>query len=127
MGIAASPDGTAMYVADFGSGLVISFGIQSGGTLALVNSVASLGTNGPGQPRGIVVDPTGDFVYVTDSAGGVVSVFAVGAGNVLSFFASYATAAMTRKTFDLALANNDGGALSLRDQRIRSTRFRIFS
>ena len=53
-----------------------------------------------------MVDPTGDFVYVTDSAGGVVSVFSVGAGNVLSFLASYATAAPTRKTFDLALANN---------------------
>jgi DNA-binding beta-propeller fold protein YncE len=53
-----------------------------------------------------VVDPTGDFVYVTDSAGGVVSVFAVGAGNALTFLASYATAAVTRETFDLALANN---------------------
>jgi len=30
----------------------------------------------------------------------------VGAGNVLSFLASYATAATTRKTFDLALADN---------------------
>ncbi len=30
----------------------------------------------------------------------------MGAGNVLSFLASYATAALTRKTFDLALANN---------------------
>ncbi|MFZ1118957.1 MAG: beta-propeller fold lactonase family protein, partial [Candidatus Binataceae bacterium] len=75
-------------------------------TLALVNSVASLGTNGPGQPRGIVVDPTGDFVYVTDSAGGVVSVFSVDTGNALTFLAGYPTAAATRKTFDLALANN---------------------
>jgi DNA-binding beta-propeller fold protein YncE len=36
----------------------------------------------------------------------VVSVFLVGAGNVLTFLASYPTAAITRQTFDLALANN---------------------
>ena len=86
MGIAAAPDGSAMYVADFGSGLVISLSIQGGGTLTVVNSVASLGTNGPGQPLGIVVNPTGNFVYLTDREGGVVSAFAVGAGNVLTFF-----------------------------------------
>lgn len=106
IGIAAAPGGGAMYAADFGSGLVISLSIQPGGALALVNSVASLGPSGTGQPRGIVVDPTGAFVYVTDSAGGVVSVFSVNSGNALTFLASYSTAAPTHKTFDLALANN---------------------
>ena len=106
-GIAAAPDGSAMYVADFGSGLVISLSIQGGGTLAVVNSVASLGTNGPGQPLGDRGrSRSGNFVYLTDRAGGVVSAFAVGAGNVLTFLASYPTAAITRQTFDLTLANN---------------------
>jgi DNA-binding beta-propeller fold protein YncE len=53
-----------------------------------------------------VVDPTGNFIYVADRAGGVVSAFSVGAGNALTFLASYPTAALTRKTFDLALADN---------------------
>jgi DNA-binding beta-propeller fold protein YncE len=96
---------------------VLSLAIQAGGGLTLINGVPSLGTSGAGQPRGIAVDPTGDFVYVADSGNGtngVVSVFAVGAGNVLTYVASYSTAATTRTTFDLALADNAAsGALYL--------------
>jgi DNA-binding beta-propeller fold protein YncE len=106
IGIAAAPDGGAMYAADFGSGRVMALKIQAGGALALVNSVPSLGPNGPGQPRSVVVDPTGNFVYVTDAAGGVVSVFAVSAGNALTFVAGYSTAALVHDTYDLTLADN---------------------
>lgn len=117
MGIAAAPGGDAVYVADFGSGRVLSLAIQTNGSLALAGSVASLGPNGPGQPRGIAVDPSGEFVYVADSGNGtngVVSVFAVGAGDILTYLASNPTAAQTRATFDLALADNAaGGALYL--------------
>jgi 6-phosphogluconolactonase len=121
IGIAAGPTATGgVYVADPGSGMVMSFRIQPAGSLTLVNSVPSLGTS-QGQPRGVAVDPTGAFVYVTDIAGGVVSVFSVGASNSLAFLASYPTAAATNQPFDLALADNSAGLFLYTTNQIVNT------
>ena len=85
-GIAITPDGTSVYVANEGPGTgppgsVSQFTVGTGGKL----TAKSPATVSAGEsPNDIAVSADGKSVYVTDRSGGVVWQFSVGSGGKLS-------------------------------------------
>jgi DNA-binding beta-propeller fold protein YncE len=82
VGVAVSPDGRSVYVADFYLyGGVSQFDVGAGGLLSPKTPVTvAAGT----YPEWIAVSPDGRSVYVTNHKGGNVSQYDVGAGGRLS-------------------------------------------
>jgi len=83
-GIAVTPDGTSVYVAnegDTGPGSVSQFTVGTGGKL----TAKSPATVSAGEsPNDVAVSADGKSVYVTDRGGGLVWQFSVGSGGKLS-------------------------------------------
>ncbi len=80
VGVAVTPDGKSVYVADFDGG-VSQYDVGAGGLLtAKTPATVTAGTN----PEWLAVSPDGKSVYVTDHNGATVSQFDVGAGEALS-------------------------------------------
>ncbi len=102
-GIVAAPNGRFVYVSDRGAGAILSFAVESDGTLKLLASEPSLGTKG-GQPQLIAIDSAGGFVYAVDGPEGVVAVFKVGADGKLEFQKTYAVGVSTAEPLAIALA-----------------------
>ncbi len=102
-----------LYVTDQngGTGVVLTFKINSNGTLASgPSSTPSLGViGGPASPNQILIDPSHTWVFVSDGAAGVVSLFKVN-GNGLTFIKSYATSATTPNLTEAGLAYVKKGA-----------------
>ena len=94
-----------MYVADFGSGLVISFGIQSGGTRRWSTAWRAWGRTAPDSRAESWSIPRATLSTYRQRGRRGIGIFG-GRGQRAVVLASYATAAITRQTFDLALANN---------------------
>jgi DNA-binding beta-propeller fold protein YncE len=80
-GVAVSPDGENLYVANYASGTVSTFTIGAGGTLTQQGTGITSGSAGPGW---LAVSPDGQDLYVTNYLGGTVSTFSIGAGGVLT-------------------------------------------
>jgi 6-phosphogluconolactonase (cycloisomerase 2 family) len=93
-GIAVSPNGQFLYVANSGTSDVTAFTIGAGGVLTPVSS--TLGNPNPVSvggttPNGITVSPSGQFLYVANSASNDVTAFSIGGGGVLTFVPSTLT------------------------------------
>ena len=81
LGVAVSPDGSNVYVANLFDGTVSEFDVGAGGVLT-PKSPATVATGN--YPYAVAVSPDGSSVYVTNSADNTVSEFTVGAGGVLT-------------------------------------------
>ncbi len=81
-GLAVSPDGKSLYVAQTGIDSVAQFDIEPTGALSL-KSTPAIGASGS-RPIGVAVAPDGKSVYVANSFSNSVSQFDVGAGGLLS-------------------------------------------
>jgi 6-phosphogluconolactonase (cycloisomerase 2 family) len=85
-----------LYVTDqqSGAGVILTFKINSDGTLASgPSSMPSLGSpGGAAIPNQIIIDPSDTWVFVSDGGAGRVSLFKV-AGSGLTFINSFVTAA----------------------------------
>jgi YVTN family beta-propeller protein len=80
-GIALTPDGKFLYVANRGAGTLSAFAVAASGALTpLVPPTAAVGT----QPRGVSVTPDGHHLYVANSASDTVSAFDVAASGALT-------------------------------------------
>jgi len=80
-GVAFSPSGRLLAVANNGDGTVSMFSVGAGGTLAPISG--SPVQAGP-HPSALAFDPSGSHLAVaTDAGNGSVSVFSVGAGGAL--------------------------------------------
>jgi DNA-binding beta-propeller fold protein YncE len=80
VGVAVSPDGGSVYVANEGGGNVSQFDVGPGGALS-PKSPATLPAGG--LPVGVAVSPDGGSVYVTNQTSDNVSQYGVGPGGVL--------------------------------------------
>ncbi|MDQ6775874.1 MAG: beta-propeller fold lactonase family protein [Actinomycetota bacterium] len=80
-GVAVSPNGANLYVANYLSGTVSTFTIAAGGVLTQQGTGITSGSAGPGW---VAVSPGGQNLYVTNYTGGTVSTFAIGAGGTLT-------------------------------------------
>jgi 6-phosphogluconolactonase (cycloisomerase 2 family) len=69
---AALATSTFLYVTDSGNGTVVSFPINSDGTLGTPSSAATV-SSGSSSPGPIVIDPSGQFIYVGDLVNDFVS------------------------------------------------------
>ncbi len=88
MGIAISPDGNYLYVANFGSGTgttVTAFSIGAGGALSYINGTLAKSsfTAGTG-PLEIAISPNGNYLYVTNEGSDNISAYSIGSGGNLS-------------------------------------------
>src|SRR5207244_8737455 len=82
-GIAVSPDGKSVYVANSGDGTVSQYDVGSGGVLSAKGSAVGLvGGSKPGQPT---LASSGARLYVPDAAAGhnVVYEFALASGGAI--------------------------------------------
>jgi 6-phosphogluconolactonase len=75
-GVVASD--TSLYVTDQSLGTIVSFPINTDGTLA-AGTATVLNTTSPATPGPVVLDPTGAFVYTTDKNLNLVYFLTVGA------------------------------------------------
>jgi 6-phosphogluconolactonase (cycloisomerase 2 family) len=73
---AAVATSSFLYVTDQSAGAVLSFPINSNGTLGAPGSI-STGSSGSPNPGPIVIDPSGQFVYVGDLANDLILQFDV--------------------------------------------------
>jgi 6-phosphogluconolactonase (cycloisomerase 2 family) len=90
-----------LYVSDTSLGAMLSYAINSDGTLAVPpGSIASVSV-GTGTPGPMAIDPTRQFVFVSDITQGVVSVFRA-SGGALTFVSSVATSAPGTPAMGLA-------------------------
>ncbi|HWF36389.1 MAG TPA: beta-propeller fold lactonase family protein [Solirubrobacteraceae bacterium] len=80
-GVAVSPNGENVYVANYLSSTVSVFTIGAGGVLTQQGTGITSGSAGPGW---LAVAPNGENLYVTNYTGGTVSTFSIGAGGMLS-------------------------------------------
>jgi 6-phosphogluconolactonase (cycloisomerase 2 family) len=90
-----------LYVSDTSLGAMLSYAINSDGTLAVPPaSIASVSV-GTGTPGPMAIDPTRQFVFVSDITQGVVSVFRA-SGGALTFVSSAPTSAPGTPAMGLA-------------------------
>nr|WP_315429691.1 beta-propeller fold lactonase family protein [uncultured Albidiferax sp.] len=80
-GMAISPDGKYLYVANFGSATLSQFSVASTGILSAM-STASVATGV--NPYGVAVSPDGLYVYVSNSSGNSISQYSVGSTGALT-------------------------------------------
>jgi len=80
-GIAVSPNGLNLYVANYLSGTVSTFSVGAGGALIQQGTGISSGSSGPSW---VAVAPDGENLYVTNYDAGTVSTFSIGAGGALT-------------------------------------------
>jgi 6-phosphogluconolactonase len=80
-GVAVSPSGANLYVANYASGTVSTFSIGGGGVLTQQGTGITTGSSGP---IWVAVSPNGHNLYVTNYTAGTVSTFSIGAGGVLT-------------------------------------------
>jgi YVTN family beta-propeller protein len=80
-GVAASPDGTSLYVVNQGSDSISQYDVAASGVLT-PKTPATVATGA--FPFGIAIAPDGDHVYVTNQDGASVSVYNVGADGGLT-------------------------------------------
>lgn len=78
-GIAITPNGSYLYVANGGSNTISGYTIGSGGVLGSIGSYSTGST-----PAGIAFTPDGKYLYVANAAGNTISEFSIGAGGVLT-------------------------------------------
>lgn len=90
-----------LYVSDTSLGAILSYAINSDGTLAVPPSSIPSVTVGIGTPGPMAIDPTAQFVFVSDITQGVVSVFRAG-GGALTFVSSAVTSAPGTPAMGLA-------------------------
>ena len=76
-GLALSPSGDWLYIANFGSNTVSVFRVLRDGTLRPFGSPSPAGGLGP---RGVAVSPDGESVYVSMRDSDTITVFAVSPG-----------------------------------------------
>jgi DNA-binding beta-propeller fold protein YncE len=91
LGIAISPNGIYLYLANYGSAALSAYSIGSGGGLSPITSGPFSTGSGP---QGIAISPNGSYLYVAnslDSEEGGLSAYAIGSGGALSALATYAT------------------------------------
>ncbi|MDK2743791.1 MAG: lactonase family protein [Nitrospira sp. BO4] len=91
-GIAISPNGSFLYVANSGSNDVTVFQIAANGLLSLVPPAGSSANPipvGSTTPNAIVISQDGQFVY-TANGGGTVTAFTIGSGGLLTLVPSSA-------------------------------------
>jgi DNA-binding beta-propeller fold protein YncE len=83
-GIAISPDGAYLYVANVGSGGsngLSAYSIGAGGALTAITS----GTFATGlQPNCIAISPDRKYLYLTNNAGDTLSAYSIGSGGALA-------------------------------------------
>lgn len=75
-----TPDGTRFYTADWDSGNVYGFSINSGSLTALAGSPWSAGT----QPNGLAIDPSGDALWTANYGSGNLGGFGIDPAGALS-------------------------------------------
>jgi len=81
-GIAVSPNGQFLYVANSVSNTVSGFTIGAGGALAAIGAPVSTGLGS--SPEGLAVSSNSAFLFVANSGTDGVAVFAIGAGGSLT-------------------------------------------
>lgn len=110
-----TPDGTRLYTADWDSGNVYGFSINSGSLTALTGSPWSAGT----QPNGLAIDPGGDALWTANYGGGNLGGLSIdGAGGLSpatgSPFSSVGkpnSLALSPRTPFIYVAGADGGGV----------------
>jgi DNA-binding beta-propeller fold protein YncE len=80
-GVAVSPGGQNLYVANYQTSTVATFAIGAGGALTQDGAGVGSGSTGTGW---VAVSPSAQNVYATNFTGGTVSVFSIGAGGTLT-------------------------------------------
>jgi 6-phosphogluconolactonase (cycloisomerase 2 family) len=71
--IAATPSGSALFVANSGSNSISSYSINADGTLSAVSGTTATGTT----PVALAVDPGGKYLFAADQTSSDISVFAI--------------------------------------------------
>jgi DNA-binding beta-propeller fold protein YncE len=85
-GIAISPNGSCLYVANYGSDSLSAFTIGSDGTLSPI-TLSTAGSAAGSGPWGIAISPNGSCLYVTNSGSdgsNGLSAYSIGSGGTLS-------------------------------------------
>jgi len=90
-----------LYVSDTNAGAMLSYAINSDGTLTVPPSAVPSGTTLTRTPGPVIIDPTLQFVFVSDITQGSVSVFRAG-GGALTFVISALTSAPGTPAMGLA-------------------------
>src|SRR5207247_4417088 len=80
IGVAVSPDGGSVYVANEVGGSVSQYDVSSGGALTPKSPAAAGGVT----PEQVAVGPDGRSVYATNTLGASVSQYDVGPGGALT-------------------------------------------
>ncbi len=78
-GMAVTPDGQYLFVADFGSSTVVTFSIGGGGALTNLGTTPTAGS-----AEFIGIDPLGRFLYVSSQSPMRLDGFRIGPGGVLT-------------------------------------------
>lgn len=79
-GLAVSPDGTSLYVADNAANTIAQYTVEGDGTLTLKNPATVVSGAGPNR---LAVSPDGTSVYVANGRDGTVSQYDVFSGGTL--------------------------------------------
>ena len=78
-GVAITPNGSFLYVANAANDTISIFAIGSDGLLTLI-SAPPVGSG----PFGIAITPDGSVMYVANEVGNTISAFAIGADGLLT-------------------------------------------
>ncbi|HKV56078.1 MAG TPA: beta-propeller fold lactonase family protein [Candidatus Binataceae bacterium] len=105
----AAATGSFLYVSDQGNGSMVSFPINSDGTLNAAQATATASSaQSVRNPVVTLLDPTASFLYVSDMTTGFVSVFLTG-GGALPAFAQSVQSTTLGGAVGLAIASIPGG------------------
>jgi DNA-binding beta-propeller fold protein YncE len=82
-GVAVTPDGAHVYVANTGAGTIAKFDVNTDGTLA-GDPDGPVTVPAPGGPYGLVATPGGDSLYATERASSEIRQFGIGPDGALT-------------------------------------------
>ncbi len=109
-GVALTPDGKSLYVANWDSNNGAQFRVLSDGSLTpMAKATVAAGQ----EPDFIAVTPNGKHAYVTNYEDGTVSEYAVGAGGALSLL-GHVTAGAAESNMYSATIRPNGSAIYVR-------------